>query len=183
MQQAISQQKTSIQGQQRSAAFRFAGGIILLMAALWFSACTPNNTYEKNLPIEDRVWTWGEPYTFEVDVRDTLSDYNLFINVRHTNLYPKSNLWLKVITEKPSGEIENDRVEVALAERSGRWNGICTGDICFLSQLVAARRKLNESGTYKFTFEQDMRDSVLMEMLAIGMRMEKVPPSSSPLNN
>lgn len=151
------------------------GRLLLLLAfALLFTACLENRVYEKNQAIQDAVWPWGKTYDFQVQITDTLTPYNLYINTRHSARYPKSNLWIKVRTSYPSGQMLENRIELNIAEADGSWTGICSGDICFVSQLIGANKRMPESGTYLFSFEQDMRDSLLTELLDIGLKIERM---------
>ncbi len=50
-------------------------------------------------------WSWDEVKTFEVDMTDTLHPYNIYIDIRHTKEYPKSNLYVFLMSSRLSGAV------------------------------------------------------------------------------
>ena len=143
-----------------------------LMVSILLS-CNPGRIYEKNSMIPDGVWNRHEPVTFEVQIEDTLSMHDLYINVRNTSLYPMRNLFLFVRTTAPSGHAVTDTVEIILADEKGRWYGSGLGDIWDLSQLYKQNIRFAQKGTYSFSCEQAMRTENLPFILDVGLRIEK----------
>ena len=114
-----------------------------------------------------------KPVYFEVQVEDTLSPHNLYINVRNTSLYPYSNLYLFVTTTAPSGDFVRDTVDVILADHKGKWKGKGLGDIWDLQQLYKRDVRFAQRGTYHFEYRQAMRMDKLPFILDVGLRVEK----------
>lgn len=81
--------------------FLATAGLLLLAAA-----CKPPkmDTYEKNLEIPGHEWTYDYKPSFEVKIQpeDTAYLYNIYVNIRHTDAYPYSNIWLLVGTQTPA---------------------------------------------------------------------------------
>lgn len=110
---------------------------------------------------------------FEVAIADTAQRYNLYVNVRHTDNFPYSNLWMKVNTTFPSGkEIEN-RVNLPLADKSGKWFGAGSGDVITIQVPIQEMAQMPESGNYRFELIQDMRMNPLTDVLDVGIRVER----------
>ncbi|MBL6657666.1 MAG: gliding motility lipoprotein GldH [Flavobacteriales bacterium] len=154
-------------------------GIYILLVAVLLVACDSNRLYEKNISIDNDVWSLGQIPSFEFENTDTVSDVNLIINVRHSSIYPFSNLWLFIHTLSPSGSTHVDTLEAALSQKDGKWLGDGLGDIWDL-QLPFKTIQLNESGTYRFKIEQAMRHGnlskieLLTGVMEIGLRIENV---------
>ncbi len=147
---------------------------ILLFTILILSSCDPDRVYEKNIKIPDAIWQRDNIVRFELVVEDTISSHNLYVNVRNSNLYPVSNLYLYITTTAPSGHAIKDTVEVTLADSRGKWLGSGLGDIWDLQQLYKDNVRFAQSGKDSFEFEQAMRYDKLPFILDVGLRVEKV---------
>jgi gliding motility-associated lipoprotein GldH len=147
---------------------------LLVLAGIAFvTSCDPSRVYEKNTKIPDGVWYRDHPVQFTVPVEDTITPYNLYINVRNTELYPFSNLYLFITTTAPSGDFVKDTVNVILADEKGKWKGRGLGDIWDLQQLYKQNVRFAQRGTYHFEYEQAMRMEKLPFILDVGLRVEK----------
>ncbi len=148
----------------------FAG----LAIVIFLAACSKGLIYENYLKIEGNGWKYIEPITFEVDVEDISKAYDIYVNVRHTNDYPYSNLWLMMYTYPPEGdEITQQRMELKLAQPDGKWlgNGLGTN----ITHEIKVREKFvfPAKGTYAFTIQHDMREQVVPAISHVGIRIEK----------
>ncbi|MGF6845499.1 gliding motility-associated lipoprotein GldH [Chitinophaga sp. W3I9] len=153
--------------------FLATAGLLLLAAA-----CMPPkmDTYEKNLEIPRHEWAYDYKPSFEVKIQpeDTAYLYNICVNVRHTDAYPYSNIWLLVGTQYPGDStIKEQRVELPLADVTGKWSGTGLDDIYEHRIFIQQRAVFNKPGTYKFTFEQNMRQNPLPHVMNVGLRIEK----------
>lgn len=141
------------------------------------ASCKPPkmDAYEKNLEIPGHEWSYDYKPTFEVKIEpaDTAYLYNLYVNVRHTDAYPFSNVWLLVSTQFPGDSAVERRVELPLADVSGKWLGSGLDDIYEHRIPIQERAILNKPGTYRFTFQQNMRQNPLPYMMNAGLRIEK----------
>ncbi|SFD33321.1 gliding motility-associated lipoprotein GldH [Chitinophaga sp. CF118] len=149
-----------------------AAGMLLATAS-----CQPMkmDTYEKNLEIPGHQWSYSHKPVFEVTLQpqDTAYVYNIYVNVRHKDSYPYSNIWLVVNTQFPEGQPIPQRVELPLADMSGKWLGSGLDDIYEHQIPIQQRAILNKPGTYRFTFEQNMRQNPLPDIMNVGLRIEK----------
>lgn len=147
--------------------------LISFLAAFLLFSCHNGRVYEKNYKIPDGIWDRHKPVTFEVQIDDTISAHDLYINVRNTGLYPMKNLFLFVRTTAPSGHSIKDTVEIILADDKGKWYGKGLGDIWDLSQLYKENIRFAQEGRYIFSYEQAMRVEDLPYILDVGLRVEK----------
>lgn len=146
----------------------FATLLLLTMVA-----CDKNRVFEENKKINDGIWKAEEPVKFEVDVTDTVSLHNFYVNVRHTTQYAFSNLFLFIRTDFPNGKAARDTLECLLQDRMGHWVGSGLGDIVDARIGFKNRVRFPLSGKYTFTFEQAMRAPALPMVLEMGLRIEK----------
>ncbi len=71
------------------------------------------------LHTENGMWKWQDAREFEVDITDTISLHNIYLQVRHTVEYPMSNLYMFVHVKGPSGQLLKDTVNLILANPDG----------------------------------------------------------------
>lgn len=154
--------------------------ISLLLVTISFSGCDPNRVYEKNIDIPDYVWNLDNRVIFEVPIEDTTQVYNLYVNVRHTDFYPFSNLWVLVTTTFPDGETLEQRLNLELANKEGKWYGDCLGDICDVQLILQENAYFNQTGTYTFAFDQIMRTDDLPAVMSMGLRIEEAGTRPEP---
>lgn len=149
---------------------------IIVFIAIIFCAisCEKNRVYEKNISIEKYSWDSKVIPSYTVEIRDTSLLYNIYVNIRHADLYPFQNIWLQVSTQFPDGTKASRRVEIMLANDEGKWFGEGLGDIWDFRSLIQENAFFNQPGTYTFTIEQNMRQDPLPGIMAVGLRVENM---------
>ncbi len=147
--------------------------ISILLLAVLVQSCDSNRIYEHNVQITDQLWDSTEKIVCEVDVTDTVSPVAFYINVRHADGYPYSNLYMFIRTDFPNGKKAIDTLECPLADETGKWLGKGLGDIYDCQILFKKRTRFPISGKYKFTIEQAMRVDKLPLIMDVGLRIEK----------
>ena len=148
------------------------------------SSCTKNNVYENNRLIHSTNWKASDTLSYNVNISDTSSLYNLFITIRHTEDYPYRNIWLLIYTKFPDGKTLNKRTELTLADEDGKWQGQGVNNIWDDRILLQNDAYFNKAGQYSFALEQDMRQNPLPGIMAVGLRIENtgVKKSAMPLS-
>lgn len=151
---------------------RFVHIFFAILISLFYS-CDQNCVYEKNTEIPDYIWDYDFKVPFEVEVTDTGARYNVYVNIRHTDAYPYSNLWVVIHTELPSGEKKQKRVQLVLSDNKGQFFGQGMGDIWDCSLMIQENAIFPQAGTYRFQLEQSMRQNPLPFVMAMGIMVEK----------
>lgn len=148
--------------------------VLILGAIILFFSCDPNQVYEKNVELTDLKWHKDSVIIFKVDVQDTLSAHNVYINIRNTSQYQMQNLFLFIKATSPNGTVLRDTFECYLADERGKWTGSGWGDI-YDNQFIYKRNvRFPLSGTYTFEYVQAMRTEELKYISDLGLRVEKV---------
>ena len=140
-----------------------------------FSSCDPQMVYDQYNKTEDGLWRWQDAREFLVEITDTISLNNIYLQIRHTVDYPMSNLYMFVHVKGPTGQILKDTVNMILAAPDGRWTGSGTGKLRELQLLYRSQTQFGFSGTYVFTLEQGMRNPEL-PVNDLGIRIERANP-------
>jgi len=145
--------------------------LILLITGI---SCTTVDTFEKNVPIPKHEWKGDFKPQFSFDVRDTLSKYNLYIVVRHTDAYRYNNVWVNLYSQVPGDSVKKQRFDLRLATDDKGWLGSGMDDI-YEHRVLIAPVRFPRTGTYHFGIEQLMREDPLEYITDVGIRVEKNP--------
>lgn len=108
-------------------------------------------------------------------ITDTVSSYNLFVVLRHSDAYNYSNIWMNLFTQAPGDSIKKQLLNLPLADNKQGWLGSGMDDI--FEQRIPINTgpvRFPRSGDYRFSFEQIMREDPLEHVLNVGLRLEKV---------
>ncbi|HET8963199.1 MAG: gliding motility lipoprotein GldH [Chitinophagales bacterium] len=136
-------------------------------------ACDTSRVYDKNEQILNAKWLYDQPLSFSITIQDTTESYNMFINVRHSDMYAYNNLLMQMQTIFPDSTIQNDNIEVVLSETSGEWTGNCIDNVCYNSILIRSAFTFPEPGNYTFILTQNMRINPITEIMDVGVKIEK----------
>lgn len=138
-----------------------------------FISCDDNVLFEKNEEIKDGAWNMKQQLGFDFEIPDTLTKYNFYFNVRNTDEYPYSNLYVFFHTKFPNGKMGNDTIEFPLADAQGRWYGKGQGDVHDCRLIFRKGVRFPLSGKYHMDVEQAMRMEKLPGIIDAGIRIEK----------
>jgi gliding motility-associated lipoprotein GldH len=156
-------------GTARTLVTRF---LLPVLAACAFVACDRSTVFEKNISIPEYRWDMNNVLRFEVEIKDTASAYNIYLNVRNGSNYPYSNLFLFMNTMAPGGMMARDTVELVLADETGKWLGSGIGSLRDSRILFKKNYRFPRAGTYRFSLQQAMRVNPLPEIADAGIRIE-----------
>lgn len=149
--------------------------IVLLLAVavlVELTSCDGRKVYEEYVEVENYVWNSSSPLRYEFEITDTASLHDIYINVRHANQYPYSNLWLFINSWAPSGQKAVDTVECVLADEHGKWVGSGLGDIWDTQILWKKNVRFAVPGKYHVEYNQAMRIDDLVGIMDMGLRVE-----------
>jgi len=139
-----------------------------------FCACDSSAVFEKNQSIKDETWNSKDVVSFDVNITDTLSLHNFYINIRNTTDYNYSNIFLFIDTYLPDDTHSRDTIEFILAEIDGKWLGKGLGKIKENRILIKRSVVFPMIGLYKISLEQAMRVNDLNGIADVGIRIDKM---------
>ncbi len=147
---------------------------VAVFVALTFAvvSCDPDMVYDHFDKTANGMWSWDDVKTFKVEMTDTIRSYNIYIDIRHTKEYPKSNLYVFLSIESPNGGEIRDTVSIGIADDRGRWLGSGFGNIKLVRRLYRKDVRFASSGIYIFRLEQAMRLKEV-PVTDVGIRIEK----------
>jgi gliding motility-associated lipoprotein GldH len=87
-------------------------------------------------------------------------------------MYPFKNLWLFYDIRLPDGSLENDTLEVVLADDFGKWTG--QGISIYHNEFpLKMNYQFPDTGQYMIVFRQGMRENMLAGIEDIGLMIVK----------
>lgn len=146
--------------------------LILLSMVLFVSSCGKQTMYDHNVDVNE-PWKSIDKAVFDIDITDTINQYNVYLNIRNTVDYDYSNLYLFIKTEFPNNYVVIDTAEIFLADMKGNWLGSGFGEIKDIQVLFRKNGRFARKGIYHISFEQAMRDKELYGIKSVGIRIER----------
>lgn len=146
---------------------------IAFLLVVSFVACNPNEVFFSYRQTPTSGWHKDSLLTFDYHIQDTLSCYDVFLHVRHFGNYPYQNFWMFLENTDAKGNTTQDTIECYLADEFGKWLG--TGNaVKEMPVFYRQNIQLPDSGTYQIKVRHGMRDSVLIGIKEIGLRVELI---------
>lgn len=155
---------------------------IILFGCAFVCSCDSNRVFDEYKSVPNQ-WHKDSIISFNVIPPDSTNNYNLFVNLRNTNEYKYSNLFLIVEMDYPNGKIQKDTLEYKMADPNGKLLGTGFTDVKENKLWYKGFNRpfvFNESGEYKIKIQHAMRQNGqvngienLEGITDIGFRIEK----------
>ncbi|WP_100610424.1 gliding motility lipoprotein GldH [Confluentibacter lentus] len=138
----------------------FRNSIILFVLVFSFVcvSCDSNRVYDEYKSVPNK-WNKDSIISFKINPPDSLNHYNLFVNLRNTNDYKYSNLFLIVEMVFPHGKTITDTLEYKMADPTGKLLGTGLTDIKENKLWYKEHIIFNESGPYMVNIQHAMREN------------------------
>lgn len=154
--------------------------VLFLMLLCVVLSCNSNQVFDSYTSV-GKSWNKDNVVSFEFEAKDTLTEYNMFLNLRANNDYPFSNIFLITSIESPNATIKVDTLEYIMAAPDGRMLGNGFSDIKESKLWYKANYRFTEIGVHSIKIEQAQRARGKTEgieelegVLDVGFRIEKV---------
>ncbi len=147
--------------------------LISLIVITLLNSCNSNRIFDSNVELKDNNWYINNRPTFYIDVKDTISNHSIYLNIRNTGNYKFSNIFILLTIQGPQSKAETQRFEFKLAEADGKWLGSGLGDIYSNQIKMIPNIRFPKKGVYSFSLEQDMRENPLSGIEDVGIKIER----------
>lgn len=137
-------------------------------------ACNKRDVYMHYEHVDKGLWHKDSVMNFDIEIEDTITPYNLYINIRNRSEYPYQNMWLFVETLSHQKVLSRDTIEFYLADNKGKWLGTGVGAAFEMPVLYRQNLRFAKKGIYNFKVFHGMRDTVLKGVNDVGLHLEKV---------
>lgn len=154
--------------------------LIKMLPIIFFTlvSCTDQEIYSEYKSF-DNQWPLDETLQFVLPQTDSITPYNLFINVRNTNQFEYSNLYMIAAIHFPNGKVVADTLEYEMALPDGSWlgkgNRVKDNKLWYKEQV-----RFYEEGNYTITLKHAMRNinqvegvTQLKGITDVGISIEK----------
>ena len=150
--------------------------VFLWAVAVLTAACDKNVYYTVQQDVDETGWDMNDRLEFDVDVDDTLQLFDFYVDVRNSVHFPKANVFFFINTTFPDGSVAYDTLECPLADVEGHWYGSRTGR--YVDSRFVFRRHVifPRTGNYHFEVAHGMRDTSVVGLKSVGLRIEKFGP-------
>ena len=91
--------------------------VVFSFSMLSILSCGPNYIFDESKEIEGGEWAYVDTLNFEVDIKDTLEIYNLYLDIEHSTDFSKQNIYIQIYTRFPSGQRIKERVAIDFADK------------------------------------------------------------------
>ena len=149
---------------------------MVLAALIGISACNwTTGVFEKNWTFHDHDWPSTIKPDIVFEISDTVSLYNIYIVIRHTDAYHFNNIYVRATVKEP-GDVQgrSGDYDLQLATNSKGWIGTAMDDIYDTRLLIQPKTRFRKPGTYHILLEQLMREDPLKSVLSAGLRVERI---------
>lgn len=149
--------------------------VSIIILSVFFTSCIRIDLFEKQSQIPSQQWYYSNVPQFTFTIQDTSSQYNVYVVLRHTDLYQYNNIWLSIGSTSPSDSTHYQNINLRLGSDSKGWEGTGMDDIFEVRKNISpGPLSFKKPGNYTFSVAQIMRDNPLKHILDVGIRVEKV---------
>lgn len=140
---------------------------------IFFSSCRESYFYDHSYTMTNEQWTDENSLSFSFEIKDTLQQYNLFLDLRHTMDYEYQNLYVKIDTKYPNGHVLSDTLSFDLANSLGDWNGKCNSSECDLRVYLANKIRFEQEGNFQISFSPFSRIKTITYVKEVSLRIQE----------
>lgn len=133
--------------------------LLALVSLFVVTSCDSKAVYDEYKSIPNK-WHKDSVASFNFKAPDTVKNYNLYVNLRNTNDYKFSNLFLIVELNYPNGKAVKDTLEYKMAAPNGELLGTGFSDIKENKLWYRGYKssfRFSETGDYKVNIQHAMR--------------------------
>jgi len=153
---------------------RFYYYLLPVAYCMFAGSCKQIDIYEKNTVIPKYEWKSDFKVSGSFRITDTLSKYNIYLVLRHTDAYSYNNIWLNIGLQPPGDSLLKQKADIKLGDDASGWEGTGMNDIWELRKLLNGEpSRFKKPGYYYFEISQIMRDEPLLNVMSAGLRIEK----------
>lgn len=137
------------------------------------TSCNKDSVFDKNHDFNNNTWAKTEIVTFETNIEDVESEYDIYISVRNASFYAFANVIVGLTIETPSGESRMMQHDLIVKNTDGTFKGDGLGDIYDISIPVFKNMLFKDKGKYKFIFDNRMHLVEMPGIMSVGLIIKK----------
>lgn len=120
-------------------------------------SCDKSRVFDEYAALDGK-WNKDSIISFKFEQKDTVSKYNMFINVRNNNSYPYNNLFLIVQMQEPGSKLTKvDTLEYQMANADGSLMGEGITDVKESKLWYKEKVRFPKPGQYTVSIQHAVR--------------------------
>lgn len=142
---------------------------------MWLYGCDSRRVFEENRELAHRFWRYEDVPVFEFQIENSLTDYNLYFNVRNSLDYPWTRINVSYNLQDSAGQsLAQKLVFHDLFDATGRPYGQSgIGDLYDHQFPLLEKFRFPRPGSYSLRLTQFSREDTLKGVIAVGVRIER----------
>ena len=135
-------------------------------------SCSTIDLYEKTVTIPKHQWNSSFKPEFTFTIKDSTALYQVYFVFRHNEKYNFNNIWINLYSQPPGDTLHKAPYELKLATNEKGW--LATGMDDIYEHRIKITDAINlKAGEYELKLENIMREDPLLNVLSVGLRIEK----------
>ena len=151
---------------------KYAGIVYAVCAAVFLSGCTGDSVYRRVQTVPGDYWIMGQSCAFNMEVRDTVTLYDIYVDLRTSDGYPWSNIYMIGELRDSSSLISRDTLTAVLFGAEGKATGHGLSNVKENGILWKKEYRFPHKGPYGFAISHGMRNVELPGVSSVGLRIE-----------
>ena len=133
---------------------------------LLVSCSNENIIFNDYVDIENTQLSFKDTIVFQTKITDTINPHNIFLQLRTSTDYKWSNMFVFSEIYFPNNKTRTDTFEVFLMDKKA-------GIVANFNHSLYKNIKFPIKGDYKFKLIQAMRDTILKDVMSVGIKITK----------
>tara|TARA_B100001057_G_C22679951_1_gene883355 strand:+ start:587 stop:1063 length:477 start_codon:yes stop_codon:yes gene_type:complete len=150
----------------------------IVFIAFLISCSDKNTIVSEYVDIPNSKFSFLDTVNFKVPINDTVNNHDIFLQLRTSTDYKWSNMFIFSDIVFPNGKIRSDTFQIFITDKNGHWTGNKSGAMVNFNHYLYRNIKFPIKGEYQFKFNQAMRDTILNEVISLGLKINKLDKHS-----
>ena len=144
-----------------------------LLCLVLLASCNRSKIFERYEDIDNNKWAKDKILTFEVNIEDTASLYDIELQIRHSSYYVYADILVNLMIVYPNGEERTKDYDLMLRNKDGSFKAEGAGDLWDISFPLLEKINLNERGKYIFKIQNIMPRTETDDIMQVGLTVKK----------
>ncbi len=138
--------------------------LLIAFSSCCVVACGPDYVYNETQEIPNGgQWNYQDTLNFKFTITDTVSHYNFYLDIAHSDTFAFQNIYLNLHTLFPDGHRLNKLRSFDVFDAQGAAVGDCSGKKCILKTVLqenaffSGNRRLCTDGSAKYAEQSAAR--------------------------
>ena len=146
--------------------------LFAIVIVTFFLSCSNENTiFNEYVDIPNSKLSFLDTVNFQVQINDTINNHDVFLQLRTTSDYKWSNMYIFSDIVFPNGKTRSDTFQLYITDKKGLWKGNKSGAMVNFNHYLYRNIIFPIKGPYQFKFNQAMRDTILSEVISLGLKI------------